>query len=113
MDVSHNGRVGNTVTINGEVPEAFRVRAGERIRLRLINAASARIFALDFRGHRPLVIALDGQPVEPHAPEGGAVVLAPAQRADVVIDMLGAPGSRHPVHDGFYPRLEYRLLDPV
>ena len=111
MDVSHNGRVGNTVTINGEVPEAFRVRAGERIRLRLINAASARIFALDFRGHRPMVIALDGQPVEPHAPEGGAVVLAPAQRADVVIDMLGAPGSRHPVHDGFYPRLEYRLVD--
>jgi len=111
MDVSHNGRVGNTVTINGKVPEAFRVRAGERIRLRLINAASARIFGLDFRGHRPMVIALDRQPVEPHAPEGGAVVLAPAQRADVVIDMLGAPGSRHPVHDGFYPRLEYRLVD--
>ena len=113
MDVSHNGRVGNTVTINGKVPEAFRVRAGERIRLRLINAASARIFGLDFRGHRPMVIALDGQPVEPHAPAGGAVVLAPAQRADVVIDMLGAPGSRHAVHDGFYPRLEYRLVDIV
>lgn len=113
MDVSHNGRVGNTVTINGKVPDAFRVRAGERIRLRLINTASARIFGLDFRGHRPMVIALDGQPVEPHAPEGGAVVLAPAQRADVVIDMLGAPGSRHVVHDNFYPRLEYRLVDLV
>jgi len=111
MDVSHNGRVGNTVTINGAVPEAFRVRAGERIRLRLINAATARIFGLEFRGHEPVVIALDGQPVAPHAPEGGVVVLGPAQRADVVIDLLGAPGSRHAVHDRFYPRLEYRLVD--
>lgn len=111
MDASHGGRVGNTVTVNGRVRETFAVRSGERIRLRLINAAGARIFALEFRGHAPTVIALDGQPVEPHAPEGGVVVLAPAQRADVVIDMLGAPGSRHLVHDGFYRRLGYRLLD--
>lgn len=111
MDASHNGRVGNTVTVNGQVRESFAVRSGERIRLRLINAAGARIFALAFRGHAPKVIALDGQPVEPHEPEGGVVVLGPAQRADVVIDMLGAPGSRHLVHDGFYRELGYRLLD--
>ena len=111
MDVSHNGRVGNTVTINGRVPERFAVRAGERIRLRLINAANARIFGLRFQGHRPRVVALDGQPVEPHAPDGGVVVLSPAQRADLVIDMLGEPGSRHEVHDTFYRDLEYRLVD--
>jgi FtsP/CotA-like multicopper oxidase with cupredoxin domain len=113
MDASHNGRVGNTVTLNGRTPDEFRVRTGERIRLRLINAASARIFALEFRGHAPQVIALDGQPVAPHAPEIGAVVLAPAQRADVVLDMLGQAGSRHDVHDGFYPQLAYRLLEIV
>ena len=38
----------------------------------MINAANARIFALEFQGHRPTVIALDGQPVEPHEPPGGA-----------------------------------------
>lgn len=111
MDLSHAGRIGNTVTINGRVPEAFRVRAGERIRLRLINAAPARVFALDFRGHRPWVIALDGQPVEPHQPEGGAVVLGPAMRADLILDMTGTPGSRHAVHDGFYRRRAYDLVD--
>ena len=111
MDLSHNGRVGNTVTINGRVPEGFAVRAGERIRLRLVNAAAARIFGLRFQGHEPRVVALDGQPVEPHAPEGGRLVLAPAQRADLVIDMVGDPGSRHEVHDGFYRNLEYRLVD--
>ncbi len=111
MDVSHAGRIGNTVTINGRVPGEFRVRAGERIRLRLIATSNARIFALEFRGHRPWIVALDGQPCEPHEPEGGVVVLAPAQRADLVIDMRGAPGSRHEVRDLFYRGREYRLVD--
>jgi FtsP/CotA-like multicopper oxidase with cupredoxin domain len=112
-DVSHNGRVGNTVTINGRVPDAFAVRAGERVRLRLINAANARIFGLEFAGHQPLVVAIDGQPVEPHAPEGGRLILGPAMRADVVLDMRGKPGERFQVTDAFYERLEYRLIDLV
>ncbi len=111
MDKSHAGRIGNTVTINGRMPEPFRVRAGERIRLRLINAASARVYALDFRGHRPWVIALDGQPVEPHELEGGALLIGPAMRADLILDMTATPGSRHEVHDGFYRRLAYKLVD--
>ncbi len=111
MDVSHNGRVGNTVTINGRVPEEFRVRAGERIRLRLINAASARIFSLAFEGHRPKVVAFDGQPVEPHEPEGGLIVLGPAMRADLILDMTAQPGSRHRVRDDFYPQLAYELIE--
>lgn len=111
FDISHNGRVGNTVTINGRVPDAFAVRSGERIRLRLINAANARIFGLDFRGHRPWIIALDGQPVEPHAPEGGRITLGPAMRADVVLDCGGKPGERFQVVDDFYKSLAYRLVD--
>jgi FtsP/CotA-like multicopper oxidase with cupredoxin domain len=43
-----DGRVGNTVTINGGLPETVRVPAGERVRLRLLNAAIARIIALRF-----------------------------------------------------------------
>lgn len=110
-DMMHNGRVGNTVTINGHVPDVFQVRKGERIRLRLINAAKARIFGLDFGNHQPAVIALDGQPVEPHAPEGGPVVLGPAMRADLILDMTADAGSRVSVIDRFYEGLEYRLVD--
>jgi len=110
-DMSHNGRVGNTVTINGRVPDTFAVKQGERIRLRLINAANARIFGLDFQDHEPTVIALDGQPVAPHKPEGGLVVLGPAMRADIVVDMRGSPGSRVSVIDRFYKGLEYQLID--
>jgi FtsP/CotA-like multicopper oxidase with cupredoxin domain len=112
-DMAHNGRVGNTVTINGRIPDAFQVRAGERIRLRLINAANARIFGVEFAGHRPLVIAIDGQPVEPHAPQGGRVILGPAMRADLLLDMGGKPGDRFRVTDTFYESLEYRLIDLV
>jgi FtsP/CotA-like multicopper oxidase with cupredoxin domain len=110
-DIHHNGRVGNTVTINGRVPDSFAVRKGERIRLRLINTANARIFSLDFAGHEPIVIALDGQPVAPHAPDGGQVVLGPAMRADLIVDMTGEPGIRVSVVDRFYQGLEYRLVD--
>lgn len=113
MDSGMSGRVGNTVTINGRLTETFAVRTGERLRLRLINGANARIFGLKFEDHQPQVIALDGQPVEPHVPEGNRIVLGPAMRADLVIDMTGAPGNRFRVIDTFYRDLEYRPLDLV
>jgi len=111
MEMSMSGRIGNTVTINGRVPGRFAVRSGERIRLRLINAASARIFGLEFKDHRPLVIALDGQPIEPHWPDGGRIVLGPAMRADLIIEMAGAPGSSASVIDTFYRDLAYKLVE--
>lgn len=113
FDASHAGRLGNTVTINGRVPETFAVRAGERLRLRLVNVSNARIFGLDFAGHAPMVVAIDGHPVEPHAPDGGRVVLGPAMRADLLVDMPHAPGARFTVTDSFYPNRAYRLVDLV
>lgn len=110
-DMSHNGRVGNTVTVNGKVPDTFAVRANERIRLRLINAASARMFGLTFAGHRAAVIAMDGHAVEPHEPAGSRVVLGPGMRVDLVIDMTGKPGERFSIVDDFYRGLAYRLID--
>jgi FtsP/CotA-like multicopper oxidase with cupredoxin domain len=110
MDVSHAGRVGNTVTVNGRMLERFDVRAGERMRLRLINVANARIFGLAFEGHAPQIVAIDGQPVAPHR-AGDRLVLGPAMRIDVVIDMTGKPGQRFRVLDTFYRNHEYRLLD--
>lgn len=112
-DLTHAGRIGNTVTINGRVTETFPVRRGERIRLRLINAANARVFALSFDGHEPQIIAIDGQPVEPHAPADGRVVLGPAMRMDLVLDLSGEPGARYAIRDDFYPRMQYNFLDLV
>ena len=110
MQMSHGGRIGNTVTVNGRIPGDFAVRAGERIRLRLINVANARTFSLDFGALRPQVVALDGQPVHPHKPPGGRVTIAAAQRADLVIDMDGKPGDRVPVTDAYYRGRDYEFL---
>jgi FtsP/CotA-like multicopper oxidase with cupredoxin domain len=109
MDASMSGRVGNVVTINGTVPGDRSVKAGERVRLRLANASLARMMALRFEGHRPIVVAIDGQPCDPHEPEGGRLFLAPAMRFDIVLDMQGNPGSRHAVTDDFYDGLAYTL----
>ncbi len=110
MEEAMDGRVGNTVTINGRMPDSLPVRAGERIRLRLINAAIARIMALRFEGHRPVIVALDGQPCDPHEPADGRILLGPAMRADVMLDMQGDPGGAYRVADDFYDRLSYTLV---
>ena len=108
MDASHAGRIGNTVTVNGAIRETFRVRAGERIRLRLINASNARIYGLEFENHEPALIALDGQPVAPR--RDGRVVLGPGMRADLILDCLATPSSMHRVIDTFYRQRAYELL---
>ena len=111
MDAAMAGRLGNTVTINGAISNEMPVKAGERIRLRLINSALARMMALRFEGHRPVVVALDGQPCEPHVSE--RLLLGPAMRADLIIDMQGEPGNRYRIVDDFYPDLSYWLTELV
>lgn len=98
--MAHAGRLGNVITVNGQAQPVLQVRAGERIRLRLINAANARIFQLRFAGHAPRVIATDGHACPPHErPEG--LLLGPGMRLDVVLDMAGSPDSRFVVSDGY------------
>ncbi len=113
FDMSHAGRLGNTVTVNGKIAEEFAVRAGERIRLRLLNVANARIFGLRFGALAPQLIATDGHAIAPHALEGNRVVLGPGMRADLILDCGGKPGERVTITDDFYPRQAYRLLDVV
>jgi FtsP/CotA-like multicopper oxidase with cupredoxin domain len=113
MEAGMSGRIGNTVTVNGRVPNRVSVKAGERVRLRIVNAALARIVSLRFEGHRPVVVGHDGQPCEPYMSEGGRLVLGPAMRADLIIDMDGKPGRSYRVIDDFYQDLAYKLVDLV
>lgn len=113
MEAAMAGRVGDTVTIDGEVPAGEPVRAGERVRFRIVNAALARIMSFRFEGHRVVVVAIDGQPCNPHEPVDDRVLLGPAMRVDVVIDMQGEPGRRYAVTDDFYDGLAYTLTHLV
>lgn len=53
MDITHAGRLGNTALMNGRLAQPYAVTAGERLRLRLVNTANARIFDLRFTDHAP------------------------------------------------------------
>ena len=91
-DWSHGGRTGNWITVNGEAGWSRQVGRYERLRLRLANVANARIFSLALEGLDGWLVALDGQPLD-EARRAGPLVLAPGQRADLVVDALGATGS--------------------
>ena len=100
-DRSHAGRIGNVPTVNGRFRDIVKVRTGERLRLRLINASNARNFSLSFGDLTPLVIAIDGQPLEPYE-ANDEIIVGAAGRVDLIIDMTGDPGSLMPVVDNFY-----------
>lgn len=91
-DRAHAGRIGNVVTVNGAFEFREPVRRHDRLRLRLANACTARILRLGLQGAEGWVVALDGMPLA--APEpAGEVVLAPAQRADLIVDVTAEPGG--------------------
>jgi FtsP/CotA-like multicopper oxidase with cupredoxin domain len=68
-------------------PEVIRIEPGGRIRLRLINGASATQFWVDLGALSGTVVAVDGHPVRPV--RGTRLPLAMAQRLDVLIDLPG------------------------
>lgn len=70
------------------------MKAGERLRVRLCNVSNANVFAIKIDNHEMRVIAIDGQPVSPFAADQGYVILATAQRSDVVIDATAPPGTK-------------------
>lgn len=86
-DLSHAGRLGNIVTVNGRFDPEQAVRRHDRLRLRLINVANARVFEVGLDGLEGWLVALDGMPLETPVPVSGAFPLAPAQRADLIVDV--------------------------
>ena len=73
--------------INGRPPAdrlSVRARAGSRIRLRIVNAASDTAYRFAVGGHRLRVTHADGWPVEPV--EVHALVIGMGERYDVLVE---------------------------
>jgi FtsP/CotA-like multicopper oxidase with cupredoxin domain len=66
--------------------EPIRVRQGERVLFRLLNASANMGISLALAGHRFTVIALDGNPV-PTPATVDVLKLDVAERADVIVEM--------------------------
>ena len=97
MDWSHGGRLGNWITVNGQGDFGQTAQRHERLRLRLVNVANARIFPLSLTGLEGWIVALDGQPVSQPLP-AGRMILAPAQRIDVIADVVAPSGGETALH---------------
>ncbi|MEE9587287.1 MAG: multicopper oxidase family protein [Hyphomicrobiaceae bacterium] len=98
-DISHGGRLGNVISVNGQPYGNVDVKANERLRLRLMNTCNARILDLKLEGLSPYLIAVDGQAVAVSQIDDGKLTLAPGQRADLIVDMRGKPGDRLAVNE--------------
>jgi len=100
--VAHGGYMGNFA-------RAFlsqdQVQTGDRVRLRLINAATNRIFPVAVSGVSGAVVALDGMALSEPRPLA-ELVLAPAQRVDLIVDVVGSVGFDMMTRQG-----PYRLAD--
>src|SRR5438105_1701524 len=84
-DVEYDAFLANDRTLAD--PEVIRTEPGGRVRLRLINGASATQFWIDLGALTGAVTAVDGHPLRPV--RGTRLPLAIAQRLDVLIDLPG------------------------
>lgn len=92
-DAAHAGRLGRLLTVNSQEGIRLPVRSNERLRLRFINAANARVFPLRIQGHAAWVMAVDGQPAEPFIARESRMMLGPGSRVDLFVDATANPGA--------------------
>jgi FtsP/CotA-like multicopper oxidase with cupredoxin domain len=78
----------DTMSINGKAypaTEPLSMRAGERVRLRLVNASAMHTHLVRLAGHAFQVTHTDGNPLQ-EAVEVDALPIAPAERYDVLVE---------------------------
>ena len=81
------------LTVNGLPSLDIPVKSNERLRLRVVNAATARALSFRLDRHRVIVMAIDGEPAEPFEAQDSRFTLGPGNRIDVFLDATLAPGS--------------------
>jgi FtsP/CotA-like multicopper oxidase with cupredoxin domain len=105
------GREGDTLLVNGKVNPTLHARAGRRQRWRIINAAKSRYYQLGLAGQKFTRIGGDdGFIATPQVVD--TVVVTPAQRADILLDLSMQPNTTLPVewipYDRGFGSTEYR-----
>ena len=118
---------GNTIVVNGNTWPFQRVEQ-RRYRLRFLNACQSRFLILDFShipGVHVWVIGNEGgflaAPVNLTAHHGNHLLLAPAERADLIVDFTGVPVGRHVLGNigpdepfgGGEPDADFDVADPA
>ncbi len=88
-DVEYDAFLANDRTLDD--PEVVRVEPGAKIRVRIINAATATAFIIDTSALPAQAVAVDGNPVEPVP--GRRFPMAMGQRLDLVVSIPRDQGA--------------------
>lgn len=97
-DWSHAGRLGNWLTVNGQSLPEYALNAGQAYRLRLINAANARILEIDPGRFDAKIIGFDGQSLSrPKSVGTGSLAIGPSQRVDLLV--VPKPGQSFKIEE--------------
>jgi FtsP/CotA-like multicopper oxidase with cupredoxin domain len=110
------GREGGTILVNGRHLPKLLARAGRRQRWRIVNAARSRYFWLDTGVQKMTRIGGDGGRTS--APvDLDRLVLAPGERADVLLTPVTSPGEERTVRwipfDRGYGTADLRPIEDV
>jgi len=97
------GRQGDLLLVNGRTAPVLAVRAGSLVRLRILNAATARFFNLSLPGHTFRIVGTDGGAI-PVPYDVERLLVAPGERYDTLLIPYGAPGDEIPLMDEPYDR---------
>jgi len=85
------GLLGDTILVNGTYNPYVPVSTS-RVRLRILNASTARIYQLAFADDRPFAIIATDAGFLPSLQQTRRLLLSPAERAEIVVDLK--PGER-------------------
>lgn len=99
---------GNVTLVNGAVLPHLDVQP-RRYRFRVINAANGRFFHLSLDGHRPFLQIGSDQGLLAGPVTQRSLLLAPAERADLVIDFGALAGRSLALFNDALPIMQFRV----
>ncbi|HEY9889519.1 MAG TPA: multicopper oxidase family protein [Candidatus Obscuribacterales bacterium] len=79
------GREGNLITVNGDRAPTLTLTSGGLLRLRLLNASPSRFYRLRLENHPWHLIGLDGGALPAPVELDTDLILAPGERADLLV----------------------------
>jgi bilirubin oxidase len=88
-----NGREGNYVLVNGRLQPVLTMNPGQTQRWRILNATSARYLRLALEGHTMTLIGTDGGLLQTPQPGLDEILLAPAERVEVIVTAALSAGE--------------------
>ena len=105
------GRFGDVLLVNGDPNLKWSARAGEVVRLYLVNTANTRVFNIAIPGARMKLVGGDSGRYE-HEQFVDSVVLAPSERVvvDVQFTQPRAATLEHHTPDRVYPLAEITVI---